>query len=133
MPGPARLITLNLGSQTIGLAEFRAGPLNYAVPAQSGAAREILAVGAYWKSQNYGRPAQILIDIVRSFSLECRRPTLRLAKTSPNEVYGRCDRRRKQPGTPPGPVSAVEWTRAAVSRVCRSKRGPRPDLRSKRK
>src|SRR5206468_12997680 len=24
MPGPARLITLNLGSQTIGLAEFRA-------------------------------------------------------------------------------------------------------------
>ena len=23
MPGPARLITLNLGSQTIGLAEFR--------------------------------------------------------------------------------------------------------------
>ena len=26
MPGPARLITLNLGSQTIGLAEFRAAP-----------------------------------------------------------------------------------------------------------
>src|SRR5215813_14319509 len=25
MPGPARLITLNLGSQTVGSAEFRAG------------------------------------------------------------------------------------------------------------
>lgn len=26
MPGPARLITLNLGSQTFGLAEFRLAP-----------------------------------------------------------------------------------------------------------
>ena len=26
MPGPERLITLNLGSQTIGLAEFRVAP-----------------------------------------------------------------------------------------------------------
>ena len=69
MLSPARLITLKFESQRIGLAEFRAGPLNYVAPAQSGVAREILAVGADWKSRTWRRPAQILIDIIRVFSL----------------------------------------------------------------
>ena len=98
--------------------------MNHAVPAQSGVAREILAVGADWKLRNYGRLAQILIDIVRSFCLECRRPTLHLPQAFPNEVYGRCDPGAQTTHHTARSIMLGEWRRTAVSTFAAPKWGP---------